>query len=27
VAEVLPVSAEKGTGIKELWGRLMLTAE
>jgi GTP-binding protein len=27
VAEVLPVSAEKGTGIKELWARLMLTAE
>ena len=27
VAEVLPVSAEKGTGIKELWGRLMQVAE
>jgi GTP-binding protein len=27
VAEVLPVSAEKGTGIKELWGRLMLVAD
>jgi GTP-binding protein len=27
VEEVLPVSAEKGTGIKELWGRLMATAE
>ena len=27
VAEVLPVSAEKGTGVKELWGRLMAVAE
>jgi GTP-binding protein len=27
VEEVLPVSAEKGTGIKELWGRLMATTE
>jgi GTP-binding protein len=27
VAEVLPVSAEKGTGIKELWARLMAVAE
>jgi GTP-binding protein len=27
VPEVLPVSAEKGTGIKELWARLMVTAE
>lgn len=27
VAEILPVSAEKGTGIKELWGRLMAVAE
>jgi len=27
VDEVLAVSAEKGTGIKELWGRLMAVAE
>ena len=27
VEEILPVSAEKGTGIKELWGRLMFVAE
>lgn len=27
VAEVLPVSAEKGTGIKELWARLAAVAE
>jgi GTP-binding protein len=27
VEEVLPVSAEKGTGIKELWARLNLLAE
>jgi GTP-binding protein len=27
VAEVLPVSAEKGTGIKELWSRLMAVVE
>ena len=27
VDEVLPVSAEKGTGIKELWSRIMATAE
>ena len=27
VEEVLAVSAEKGTGIKELWGRLMAVAE
>ena len=27
IAEVLPVSAEKGTGIKELWSRLMVTAD
>ena len=27
VDEVLPVSAEKSTGIKELWGRIMAVAE
>lgn len=27
VAEVLPVSAEKGTGLKELWSRLQTVAE
>ena len=27
VAEVLPVSAEKGTGVQELWRRLEAVAE